>query len=73
MGLLPILAHTVRLRPKGLPFLGCRYTDERVGILLVEVYERVGKSVIWVCERAQRANTWILWLYKVKKTFFFCD
>ena len=73
MGLLPILAHTVRLRPKGLPFLGCRYTDERVGILLVEVYERVGKSVIWVCERAQRANTWILWLYKVKKTFFFGD
>ena len=52
VGLLPILAHTVRLRPKGLPFLGCRYTDERVGILLVEVYERVGKSVIWVCERA---------------------
>ena len=25
---------------------------ERVGILLVEVYERVGKSVIWVCGRA---------------------
>ena len=24
---------------------------ERVEILLVEVYERVGKSVIWVCER----------------------
>ena len=23
---------------------------ERVGILLVEVYERVGKSVTWVCE-----------------------
>ena len=22
---------------------------ERVGILLAEVYERVGKSVIWVC------------------------
>ena len=30
---------------------------ERVGILLVEVYKRVGKkSVIWVCERVQRAN-----------------
>ena len=27
---------------------------ERVGISLVEVYERVGKSVIWVCERAQK-------------------
>ena len=29
---------------------------ESVGILLVVVYERVGKSVIWVCERAQRAE-----------------
>ena len=29
---------------------------ERVGILLVEEYERVRKSVIWVCERAHRAN-----------------
>ena len=27
---------------------------ERVGILLVEVYKRVGKSVAWVCERAQK-------------------
>ena len=27
-----------------------------VGILLVEVHERVGKSVIWVCEMAQRAS-----------------
>ena len=45
----------------------------RVGILLVEEYERVGKSVIWVCERAQRANRLILWPYKVEKTFYFCD
>ena len=29
---------------------------ERVGILLVEEYERVRKSVIWVYERAHRAN-----------------
>ena len=29
---------------------------ERVGISLVEVYIRVGKSVIWVYERAQRAE-----------------
>ena len=29
---------------------------ERVGILLVAVYERVRKSVNWVCERAQWAN-----------------
>ena len=43
-GVLPMLAYTGRLRPKV------------VGILRVEVYERVGRSVIWVCERAQRAN-----------------
>ena len=30
---------------------------ERVEILLVEVYKRVGKSVIWVCERAQNMIT----------------
>ena len=29
---------------------------ERVGILLVEVFKRVEKSVIWVCEMAQRAE-----------------
>ena len=27
---------------------------EKVGISLVEVYKRVGKSVIWVCKRAQK-------------------
>ena len=27
---------------------------ERVGISLVEVFKRVGKSVIWVCKRAQK-------------------
>ena len=37
-----IMAYTGRHRPKG------------VGILLVEVYERVGKSVIWVRERVQK-------------------
>ena len=45
-------AYTGKLRPKGVPFSGFRYY-ERVGISLVEVYKRVGKSVIWVCERAQ--------------------
>ena len=38
-------------------FLGFWVVCERVGILLVEVYKRVGKSVIWVCEMAQRART----------------
>ena len=27
---------------------------DRVGILLVEIYKRVEKFVIWVCERAQK-------------------
>ena len=30
---------------------------ERVGILLVEVYKRGGKSVIWVCERTPKRVT----------------
>ena len=42
-------------RGGGTPYNG-RYGEappERgIGILLDEVYERVGKSVIWVCERA---------------------
>ena len=29
---------------------------ERVGISLFDVYKKVRKSVIWACERAQRAN-----------------
>ena len=27
-----------------------------LGISLVEVYKRAGKSVIWVCERAQKGQ-----------------
>ena len=49
-GVLPLMAFTGRLRQKGY------LIQASVGILLIEVYERVGKSVIWVCERAQRAN-----------------
>ena len=29
---------------------------ERVGISLVAVYKKVEKSVIWVCERSKKAN-----------------
>ena len=44
-GVLPIMAYTGR------------YMKRQLGSYsLTEVYERVGKSVIWVCERAQRAN-----------------
>ena len=54
-GVIPIMAYTGRLRLKGGTFFRL-HVYERVGILLVKVYKRVGKSVIWVCERAQRAN-----------------
>ena len=40
-----------RLRPKGVSF---RLQDERVGTSLVEVFKRVGKYVIWVCETVQK-------------------
>ena len=50
---LPIMAYRGRLRPKG-GYLYQAQVYEKVGIFLVEVYERVGKSVIfnWVYERA---------------------
>ena len=37
MGVLPIMAYTGRLCPKGVPFSGFRVVYERVGISLVEV------------------------------------
>ena len=42
-GLLPIMAYG-EAQPK------------RGTFFRLQVYERVGKSVIWVCERAQRAE-----------------
>ena len=67
-GVLPIMAKTRRLRPKGVPLSGFR-----VGISLVEVYKRVGKSVILVCEKAQRANRCILLVWKSWKNVLVCD
>ena len=52
---LSIMACTGRLRPKEVPFFRL-LVYERLGILLVEVFKRAGKSVIWVCEMAQRAE-----------------
>ena len=49
---LPIMACSGRLRPKGLPFAGFY---ERVGLLTsIEVCKRVGKSVIAVCDKIWR-------------------
>ena len=44
---------------------------KRVATLLVEVYERAGKSVMRVCESAQRVNRWILWLLMSRKRSIF--
>ena len=41
-----------RPRPKGVLFFGL-LVYERVGILLVEVYERVGKYILSVCKKTQ--------------------
>ena len=50
-----MMAYTGRLRPRGVSFSGFRYM-KGLGISLVEVYKRAGKSVIWVCERAQKGQ-----------------
>ena len=52
-GVLPIMAYTGRLHRKG-GYLYQAQVYESVGIFLIEVYEKVGKSVIfnWVYERA---------------------
>ena len=51
-GVLLMMAYTVRLRPKGLPSFFRLQVYERVGISLLEVYKKAGKSVIWVCIKA---------------------
>ena len=48
MGVLPIMAYTGRLHPKGVPFSVFRVVYERVGISLVEVSNINVKSV---CKR----------------------
>ena len=53
-GVLPIIAYTGRLLPKGVLFSRFRYT-ERVGISRVEVYERVGISRVEVYERVGKS------------------
>ena len=47
-----------RSRGGGAPYSGLYEAAslERGSFFRLQVYEREGKSVIWVCERAQRAN-----------------
>ena len=55
-GLLPLRSYTGKLPlNKGVLFSGFRY-NERIGILLTEVFKRVGKAIIWVCEMAERGE-----------------
>ena len=49
-----IMASKGRLRPKGVPFSGFMQVYEMVGILLLEVYESVAKSVISVGKQDQK-------------------
>ena len=52
-----------RRRKGGLPLMaykGRLQAYEREGISLVELYKRVGKCVIWVCERDKRVNRWLM-------------
>ena len=52
-GGLPIMAYVGRPHPKRAPFFRLQ-VYERVGILLVKVYERVRKSAISVCKKGQK-------------------
>ena len=62
-GTLPIMAHTGRLRQKGVPFSGFRFMKGSVNISLVEECQRVEKSVIAVCETQglKKPNRRIFW------------
>ena len=72
-GLLPIMAYTGMLLPKGVPFFSLQVYG-KVGNTVVEVYERVGKSVISVCKKSQKGLTREIYSCdKVEKAVRFCD
>ena len=49
-----MMTYTGRFRTKGGGIFFRLQVYERVRISLVKVHKRVGKSVIWVCERTQK-------------------
>ena len=67
-GLLPIIASPGRLYPKRGTFFWLQ-VYEREGILPVEVYARVEKSVISVYKMGLKGYKMILWLYKNGQNF----
>ena len=54
----------------GLPFQGFRPVRGRVRISLIEIYERVGKSVISACKKSQKSNRYILSAAKKSRKHF---
>ena len=62
------MSYTGRLRPKGIPFFRLQ-VYERVGISLVVVCKRIRKSVISSVKRPKRANRCILWLGKSREKY----
>ena len=52
-GVLPMMAYTGRLRPKGVPFSGFRYM-KGYSLSLSGVYKREAKSVISVGKNSQK-------------------
>ena len=70
-GVLPIMAYTGELRPNCERGIFSRLqVYERVGISILEVHERVEKSVSSrSVKRPKRANRRILWLWKSRDDF----
>ena len=72
-GVLPIMAYTGILLPKGGTFFRLQLYG-KVGNTVVEEYERVGKSVISVCKKSQEGITREIYgCDKVEKAVRFCD
>ena len=70
-GVLPIMAYTRKLRPNCKRGTSSRLqVDERVRISIVQVYERVGKSVPFrSVKRSKGANSRTLWMWKSRDNF----
>ena len=54
----------------GVPFQGFGPVRGRVRISLIEIYERVGKSVISACKKSQKSNRYILSAAKKSRKHF---
>ena len=89
LGVFPIMAYTGGLRPKGAPFSGFRYMKRARDFTRWSIWKgrEICHLDLWKGNpRGRRKkgrgrgkgetkgpNRWILWLYIVGKTFYFCD